>query len=679
MNSISLLRACTALLPLLIATPVIAQGTAFNYQGHLSDGTTAVSGIYDLRFGIYDASTNGDQAAGPITHDAVEVRGGVFNVTLDFGPGVFTGPGRWLEIGVRTNGDSIFTTLTPRQPLLPTPYAITAANLSGTLGATQLNGVLPSSALSGDYSAILYFNNESNHYAGNGTALKFGGFGYCALPCYWNLHGNAGTTPGANFIGTTDNTPLEFRVNGQRALRLEPTTNSPNVIAGFEGNRVESGGVGNTISGGGTVDAPNRIWARRPMEDARPLFSTIAGGVGNSIADGNSATIAGGSANSISRNNLATPIRAIEYDTIGGGFGNLITEGGGSTIAGGTGNWLQGQDGNFVRYSVIGGGIGNLMSSDSEETVHASTIAGGEGNQIWRTGRATIGGGSGNRIQLESDGATIAGGMNNFISPDSPLALIAGGSINSIGRHCANSVIGGGNGNTITDSGNSFATVSGGQSNTVTGIYGTISGGLRNSATNNAFAAGTRAKAIHSGAFVWASGNTNDYPSTNTNGVYFYSPGGMHVEYGGQDAGGRGLKWIVLASPTTDRVIEASNGAYLSEGGAWTDTSDRNAKENFKPVNTKEVLERVTNLPLASWNYRSESNSVRHLGPVAQDFHAAFGLGADDKHIAGLDSSGVALAAIQGLSQELKAKQAEIDQLKQRLEALERLLDAPAR
>jgi len=153
----------------------------------------------------------------------------------------------------------------------------------------------------------------------------------------------------------------------------------------------------------------------------------------------------------------------------------------------------------------------------------------------------------------------------------------------------------------------------------------------------------------------------------------------MHVEYGGQDAGGRGLKWIVLASPTTDRVIEASNGAYLSEGGAWTDTSDRNAKENFEPVDSKEILERVTKLPLASWSYRSESNSVRHLGPVAQDFHAAFGLGADDKHIAGLDSSGVALAAIQGLSQELKAKQTEIDQLKQRLEALERRLDGSLR
>jgi hypothetical protein len=178
---------------------------------------------------------------------------------------------------------------------------------------------------------------------------------------------------------------------------------------------------------------------------------------------------------------------------------------------------------------------------------------------------------------------------------------------------------------------------------------------------------------------VWATGNTNVFPSSTTNRVHFYAAGGLAVEYAGQDQYGRGLKWLVLASQEPGKVINVYNGAYLSEGGAWTDTSDRNAKQNFEPVDSKEILERVTNLPLTSWSYRSESNSVRHLGPVAQDFHAAFGLGADDKHIAGLDSSGVALAAIQGLSQELKAKQTEIDQLKQRLEALERRLDGLSR
>jgi len=106
----------------------------------------------------------------------------------------------------------------------------------------------------------------------------------------------------------------------------------------------------------------------------------------------------------------------------------------------------------------------------------------------------------------------------------------------------------------------------------------------------------------------------------------------------------------------------------------WTDSSDRNAKQDFAPVNSQEILTRVASLPLNEWSYRAETNAVRHIGPTAQDFHAAFGLGADDKHIAALDSSGVALAAVQGLQMELQAKQAQIDRLNQRLEELEKRL-----
>jgi hypothetical protein len=670
MNPKSILCVSVALLSLCRVSHCLGQGTEFTYQGRLSNGTHPTTGVYDLRFGIFDASTEGNQISEPITKSGVDVVNGLFSATLDFGRSVFTGPNRWLEISVRASGEPSFTTLLPRQPMTPAPYSITAGNLSGPLNASQLTGALPSSALAGTYYDALNFNNESNHYAGDGTALKFGGVGYCALPCYWNLNGNAGTTPGLNFIGTTDNATLEFRVNGHRALRLEPTTNSPNIIGGFEGNVVEDGGEGNAIGGGGSADAPNRIL----VGDYYPLFSTIVGGAGNRIIGGHFATIAGGSANLIE---VYRPL-AREYDTIGGGFANSIRSGGGSTIAGGTGNSMLGDGGNWVRYCVIGGGINNFISSDFIETTHASTIAGGQGNQIYRTSYATIVGGFGNLIQFYADGATIAGGFTNFIGNYSTLAFIGGGRNNNIGHDCQESVIAGGNGNSITGAFRNvtaFATVSGGQSNRVTGVYGTVAGGRLNVAADSAFAAGTRAKAIHSGAFVWASGNTNDYPSSSSNRVHFYAAGGMEVAFGGQDVDGHGLKWLELASQEPGRVINAYNGAYLSEGGAWTDTSDRNAKENFEPVDPHEILERVIALPLNRWNYRSESNAVRHLGPVAQDFHAAFGVGADDKHIAGLDSSGVALAAIQGLSHELRAKQAEINLLKQRLEALESRLD----
>src|SRR5207245_952846 len=91
-------------------------------------------------------------------------------------------------------------------------------------------------------------------------------------------------------------------------------------------------------------------------------------------------------------------------------------------------------------------------------------------------------------------------------------------------------------------------------------------------------------------------------------------------------------------------------------GGAWTTVSDRNAKENFEPVNTKDVLEKVAALPLTTWNYKSQDASIHHLGPMAQDFNAAFGLGESATGITTVDEEGVALAAIQGLDRKLNER-----------------------
>src|SRR5512143_3090487 len=92
------------------ATELIAQGTAFTYQGRLNDGANPANGIYDLRFTIYD-STNlpGTVIAGPITNSATAVANGMFTLTLDFGANVFNGQPRWLDISVRTNGNGNFT------------------------------------------------------------------------------------------------------------------------------------------------------------------------------------------------------------------------------------------------------------------------------------------------------------------------------------------------------------------------------------------------------------------------------------------------------------------------------------------------------------------------------------------------------------------------------------------
>ena len=152
----------SALFPSL--STVRAQSTAFTYQGRLNDASGAATGLYDFRFTIYDAVTNGAAVGGPLTNAVTAVSNGLFTVTLDFGAGLFTGANRWLEISVRTNGNvNPHTPLAPRQPVTATPYAITAGNV--------LAGGLPS----GTYGHAVTFNNGANSfsgsYTGNGGAL----------------------------------------------------------------------------------------------------------------------------------------------------------------------------------------------------------------------------------------------------------------------------------------------------------------------------------------------------------------------------------------------------------------------------------------------------------------------------------------------------------------------------
>ena len=108
----------------------------------------------------------------------------------------------------------------------------------------------------------------------------------------------------------------------------------------------------------------------------------------------------------------------------------------------------------------------------------------------------------------------------------------------------------------------------------------------------------------------------------------------------------------------TSRMSIAGSGNVTMTGTcsalAFIPTSDRNAKENFTPVDPREVLDKVAALPLTRWNFKNDAATAPHLGPMAQDFHAAFGLGTDDRHIATVDADGVALAAIQGLNQKLE-------------------------
>jgi hypothetical protein len=106
-------------------------------------------------------------------------------------------------------------------------------------------------------------------------------------------------------------------------------------------------------------------------------------------------------------------------------------------------------------------------------------------------------------------------------------------------------------------------------------------------------------------------------------------------------------------------------------GTTFYETSDRNLKEKFEDVDPMEVLDQVAAMPVTTWKFKEDDSAVRHIGPMAQDFHQAFGLGLDDRHISTTDANGVALAAIQALKRLLDDKERKIQDLEERLQKLE--------
>jgi hypothetical protein len=210
MKSSILFVSAFALSSLLVAvSPALAQGTAFTYQGRLNDGTNPANGKYDLLFVVYDAAFAGSQRGPIVTNTATAVTDGLFSVELNFGPDVFIGPNLWLEIGVQTNGSgSGFTILSPRQQILPSPYAImastasTANTLLGTLPTTQLSGTVANSQLANSNLTV----NPGPGLSGGGT-VALGGSMTLANAGVLSVIGNsditASTAAGAVTLGST--------------------------------------------------------------------------------------------------------------------------------------------------------------------------------------------------------------------------------------------------------------------------------------------------------------------------------------------------------------------------------------------------------------------------------------------------------------------------------------------
>ncbi len=144
--------------------------------------------------------------------------------------------------------------------------------------------------------------------------------------------------------------------------------------------------------------------------------------------------------------------------------------------------------------------------------------------------------------------------------------------------------------------------------------------------------------------------------------------------------GTQGANFVMDEQAHAGTEFSLTNTGNLTISGTLTQNSDRTTKTDIFGVEPAEILAKVDRLPISTWRYQGDDAAVHHLGPMAQDFAAAFGLGPDDRHIAPLDAAGVSLAAVQALHRELGEKAAALTDLARRNAELEkRLADLEAR
>ena len=309
---------------------------------------------------------------------------------------------------------------------------------------------------------------------------------------------------------------------------------------------------------------------------------------------------------------------------------------------------------------------GNIHASGAIKSGLSLTINGNTGTITSSSGAVSFGS---DTVRTEGPGqfgpshtlsgqGTFASGSSHQVAADWSAAL--GGQLNQTwGSYSA--VVGGLNNRTN----GIYSAVTGGQDNLAFGENAVVLGGSGNIARNKSTVAlGSQARANHDATVVIAA-NT---PATSGDTTFTAGPEQVVIRADG------GIYITNTAVPVVPyqpgRPISTSTGAYLSSSGQWKDVSDSAAKEHFTEINREELLQRLNELPVTRWNFKDDPTGAGHIGPTAQDFQAAFGIGDDDKTIAATDGIGVALAAIQQLYRENRRLQQELETLKAQLEEL---------
>ena len=686
-----------ALLLVMFSLPLstaFAQGTEFTYQGRLHDGPSAANGSYVIGFRPFSVLTGGSALMASSVR-IVAVTNGLFTTTLDFGSSLFDGSPRYLQLEVATNNGASLAVLVPRQPLTAAPYAVRALSAGNAALAALASNVAANSV----GMAALQTGSVDSAKIADGAIVAADLNTASFNTTFWRSVGNTGVLPNTHFLGTLDFTPLDFRVNNQRALRLQPSAGSPNLIGGYGGNVVSNGFVGTTIGGGGYLGSENRAGAN---------FATIGGGTQNT-SSGERATVSGG-ANNKTTGNFGTVGGGVnnssiaEQSTVGGGAANT-SSGDAATVGGGLGNSAS------LAYATVGGGVGNSSGGNSA-TVPGGAYNSASGAFSLAAGRRAWANHTGAFVWADSTDGNFGSTANDEfsirahggvrLSDDTPnlsfgaqtrqmlnlwgIQYGVGVQSDALYFRCDGFPVNGGfiwykGGVHHSDHGNPGG---GREVMRVTDERLSVRGGVV------VDQAGLNSGLVSSASLTFgpASGEgigSTRTPEVNRFGLDFYTGGINRMTI--LNNGNIGIGTLVPTSALTVIGNIGASGNLFALGNITASgsvcaqkgvncASDRNIKAGFEGVDTRAILEKVSALSITRWHYTNDP-ATPHLGAVAQDFHAAFAVGPDDKHIATVDADGVALAAIQGLNQKLeadmKAKDARIAALERRLSALETL------
>jgi trimeric autotransporter adhesin len=491
----------------------------------------------------------------------------------------------------------------------------------------------------------------------------------------WNVGGNAATNPANDFIGTTDNKPLIFKTNNILSGKIEPGPN--NVFFGQSAGLNNTSGNNNSFFGhlSGTANTTG----------SNNLFAGQFAGTSNTTGNGNAfAGHAAGRENTMGNRNTFLGEDAGINNT-SGNQNTLIGNGAGrdnTTASGLVAIGLDALSSNTTGYNNVAIGTAALKNAVNTQ----KQVAIGDSALYFSTGSFNTATGSKALYSSTTGFENTANGVEALYSNTTGLTNTAVGYYSM--RLNTN-----GNANTATGK-NAMYSNTAGNNNSATGyssLYANTTGNSNSAFGYNSLYINTTGDfntAIGESALRYNTTGSNNTAIGYDAGPQPFVPNLVNTTCIGDEArvttsntmvfgNGDVVHWafgknttFVNAALDVGSNSTNGNGAYLTLGGTWTNTSSRKKKENFSDINGLELLQKIIQLPVQKWKYKGTGEY--HIGPVAEDFYKLFGLGTDDKGISTVDPAGIALAAIQEQQRMIEKQNKLIEQLQKRIEVLEK-------